>query len=814
MTALSQSILARRNRPVSELDTSILRPAPEPAVSDAPPASASATGHTLAGFAIQRYDTAPCDCSAEERTAYEENHESSEEHEHEYEHEYEHERGRSAGKLARTIQRAPDDTPPPSDTSGAASPLPGNLPGGATPLNAGADGSTTINAPTMQYHTYSARTLTALDRLLPDEVGAVDYNFSVRSSGDPITRATLNVTQVMTMPRWAEYSRQCAPIQRAWDSFYAALRSHEDGHVAIDNQQFAGQHSRFIGHAPSDTQSVSTQLRTDVQSAQNAYDSTTDHGRQGNPPTILDTAVTCAPSGATSELGVSDLGNGTDMGGETPENTQSMQAARADGAGGGPLLPADELAASVQSVVGSGGGQALDETTRSFMESRFAHNFGQVRVHTDAEAARSARSARAFAYTVGSDIVFAAGRYAPQTDEGRHLLAHELTHVVQQSAGPVAGTPLSNGLTISDPSDSDEQAAAVNAHSVLREEPVASTTQIAAAPQTQRQIQRDGATPAPASAQTAGLDTTTDGEGNVVTTTAGRQYLTIVPADVTWHKGKPQGLPPNPKSVYAALHAQCEMIRSKQLMLALALRGDEKYWFAKVYHFVTKHELMQIDAQLYQYPLMKMQEVIAFDTTYEQNLQNWIAGNKDKVESNWQAAFSAAEDSPGWYRTRAIEIMDALLPSMQAHIRFDLPRAIAACFQSNYAGIPGLSMADFHPDFDAMGPVFDAAQNDLQPEIDEATHWITPEFGLDPTNWHWMQSVGFPFLFDVPMEREHSWDKASDIVSGENKGITDPSMMQKRLGAYSTTRHPFSGSSDFEVDGEDINGYDWIHQPK
>lgn len=796
---MSQSALARRQRAAAEPEASSLSLTPAPALTESLPAPVSSAGHSLGAFAIQRCGPVPCDCSEEERDAYEESSQESATHEHGY----------AAGRAAVAIQRAPDDMPPP-DSGGGGSTLGGDQSNGAVPLDTSAAGSTTIHAPTMRYQTYSAPTITALERQLPDEVGAVDFDFSVRSSGDPITRATLDVTQVMTMPRWLEYSRQCPPVRQAWDSFYSALRSHEDGHVAIDNQQFPGQHSRFIGQAQSDTQSVSTQLRADVQAAQDAYDSTTDHGRQGNPPTILDTTVTCTPTSATSEPGAADLGEGGDTSAET---TETMQAARADG--GDTRLRANEVTASVRAVVGSGGGQPLDGDTRSFMESRFGHDFSQVRVHADAEASRSAESARALAYTVGSEIVFAAGRYAPQTDTGRHLLAHELTHVVQQSAGPVSGAPLGNGLTISDPSDSYEQAAETTARSVMSGESVATSAGTSSlSGQAQRLVQRDAGPPAATPAETTAPDVVTDSEGNAVTTTAGRQYLTAIPAHVTWHKGQPQGLPPNPKAVYTALHAQCEAIRDKQLMMAMALRGDEKYWFAKVYHFVTKHELMQIDAQVYQYPLMKMQEVIAFDTTYEQNLQNWIAGNKDKVESNWRAAFSAAEDSPSWYRTRAVEIMDALLPSMQAHIRFDLPRAIAACFQSNYAGIPGLSMTDFHPDFDAMGPVFDAAQADLQPEIDAATHWITPEFGLDPTNWHWAQSVGFPFIFNVPMEREHSWDKATDIVSGENNGITDPAKMRKRLEAYSTARHPFSGSSDFEVDGEDIDDYDWIHQPK
>jgi hypothetical protein len=81
-------------------------------------------------------------------------------------------------------------------------------------------------------------------------------------------------------------------------------------------------------------------------------------------------------------------------------------------------------------------GQPLDSATRAFFERRFGHSFSAVRVHTDAKAAESARAVNARSYTVGRDIVFEAGQYAPTTREGRRLLAHELTHVVQQSRVP------------------------------------------------------------------------------------------------------------------------------------------------------------------------------------------------------------------------------------------------------------------------------------------------------------------------------------------------------------------------------------------
>jgi hypothetical protein len=78
-------------------------------------------------------------------------------------------------------------------------------------------------------------------------------------------------------------------------------------------------------------------------------------------------------------------------------------------------------------------GQPLDGATRAFMEPRFGHDFSRVRVHTDAKAAESAFAVNALAYTVGQDVVLGMGQYAPHTALGEKLLAHELTHVVQQA---------------------------------------------------------------------------------------------------------------------------------------------------------------------------------------------------------------------------------------------------------------------------------------------------------------------------------------------------------------------------------------------
>jgi len=82
-----------------------------------------------------------------------------------------------------------------------------------------------------------------------------------------------------------------------------------------------------------------------------------------------------------------------------------------------------------------GPGHPLDATSRAFFEPRFGQDFSLVRVHTGPAAEQSAKNLNAHAYTMGHDVVFGAGRFEPETTEGRQLLAHELTHVIQQGGG-------------------------------------------------------------------------------------------------------------------------------------------------------------------------------------------------------------------------------------------------------------------------------------------------------------------------------------------------------------------------------------------
>jgi Domain of unknown function (DUF4157) len=112
-----------------------------------------------------------------------------------------------------------------------------------------------------------------------------------------------------------------------------------------------------------------------------------------------------------------------------------------------------------QEISSSGSGQSLDAGAREYLEPKFGHSFENIKIHADGHADQLSKSINARAFTTGQDVFFREGAYQPNTAEGKHLLAHELTHTIQQSRGTVSGTPVANGVSISDPNDGFEQEA-------------------------------------------------------------------------------------------------------------------------------------------------------------------------------------------------------------------------------------------------------------------------------------------------------------------------------------------------------------------
>jgi Domain of unknown function (DUF4157) len=125
----------------------------------------------------------------------------------------------------------------------------------------------------------------------------------------------------------------------------------------------------------------------------------------------------------------------------------------------------DDPADHVRSAISSDAGSPLPDQIRQRMEPALGSDLSSVRVHTSSTAEQSAQALGAHAYTTGDHVVFGRGAYAPDSGSGQRTIAHELTHVVQQRSGPVAGTAV-GGISLSDPSDSFERAAEASADRV------------------------------------------------------------------------------------------------------------------------------------------------------------------------------------------------------------------------------------------------------------------------------------------------------------------------------------------------------------
>ncbi len=117
------------------------------------------------------------------------------------------------------------------------------------------------------------------------------------------------------------------------------------------------------------------------------------------------------------------------------EKRKGMLPGKADADQG--LQVSEGIQAQIESL--RGGGQQMPESLRAHFETRFGHDFSGVRLHTGSQAAEAAQKINAKAFTVGREVAFAAGQYAPGTEAGKRLLAHELTHVIQQNGGTPGG---------------------------------------------------------------------------------------------------------------------------------------------------------------------------------------------------------------------------------------------------------------------------------------------------------------------------------------------------------------------------------------
>lgn len=177
------------------------------------------------------------------------------------------------------------------------------------------------------------------------------------------------------------------------------------------------------------------QPKLTVGPADDAYEQEADHVARQITAQTHPTALPAADSGPGRQTGEEEqLMAGPITAIRRREDDPALRLSATSGLAGG------EVPAGVESAIQNarGGGRSLGEDVRQPMEDAFGADFSQVRIHSDSHADRLNRSISAAAFTTGKDIFFRQGAFNPAREEGRALLAHELTHVVQQSGGTQA----------------------------------------------------------------------------------------------------------------------------------------------------------------------------------------------------------------------------------------------------------------------------------------------------------------------------------------------------------------------------------------
>jgi hypothetical protein len=191
---------------------------------------------------------------------------------------------------------------------------------------------------------------------------------------------------------------------------------------------------------------------------------------------------------------------------------------------------------SVDEVVQSPG-QPLDGATRAFMEPRFGHDFSQVRVHTDERASESVRAVDALAYTVGRHMVFGSDQYVPTTTSGRRLIAHELTHVLQQAR---SGTPSAHRFFGGTTEADQEREAESHSERVVSEPTETHHVAIAPISASSGRLQRQPQLPGPPPLQ-GQINMTVDDQGRVSLSVSGPQNVPVVKQPTIGIRRDPNG---------------------------------------------------------------------------------------------------------------------------------------------------------------------------------------------------------------------------------------------------------------------------------
>ena len=235
-------------------------------------------------------------------------------------------------------------------------------------------------------------------------------------------------------------------------------------------------------------------------------------------------------------------------------------------------------------------------------------------------------------------------------------------------------------------------------------------------------------------------------------------------------------------------------LSSIKRMAGSMLDGEEvtnhKYWFTKVYQYVTENELEYIKTNAFYYPSYVLRSVIYFEKMYRDNV---AAVTTNRVEAHWKKAFETSDEKEDDLWIDFMDAVESMIESMFAHIRFDLPRAEAWVFNSYYKFQNGVNIKDFIYDFMSMAGVFDNAGERMSKHVYDRFSFLAK--GIMKTISPLMQEQIMKYWHDADIlsERADTWKRAEQLI---NKGLAtdDP---------YSIINNKFSGnvtSDNYQAD--------------
>jgi Domain of unknown function (DUF4157) len=405
-----------------------------------------------------------------------------------------------------------------------------------------------------------------------------------------------------------------------------------------------------------------------------------------------------------------------------------------------------EVPPIVQEVF-SAPGQTLDADTRAFMESRFGHDFSQVRMHIDAQASEVAHEVNALAYTVGRDVVFGAGQYAPQTLTGRKLLAHELTHVLQQQGA----STLESNLNL------------VSSYDPLEREADAVTDQILA-------------------------------NGNI---SAGLSPSGFNHRSNQWNlarKPTPQKAPAKPKpttplakttaciSIHEAdalelADAKATLQKSQRIAKSIVpakASSDLAYWFAELYYYITLNEIL--NRSDFEHPSFVMHFIPIFYDMYSENAEYFSKGESSKISSTWLVHFGIASTptNPSNLLHYLAMVTFAVVSAVSVHIIDDMPVALEQAYRT-YVAKYCLKMPfdTFKKDFFEKNlPIFDKVRVQFMNElVNLGTGLAVMQKSVNPNLISNAADIfGGPLkIKDIYAWRETAWQIAKSNIEGKAK---------------------------------------------